>query len=1074
MGEPGGGGEFAAPPVEQSSGGSGDGLAGVPQPVRDLIQPGDRVYTHKQGSTIIVTPDGSVFKYGPDGKPKKTSATAAKLAVGHGAWEPVEASVPAPVKKPTEPPIESKPMTDLKPDKALVVSNVVEPELPSKPTPAGAKKAVPMTFNEAPVAEVPQYIADPNFHFQQKVDGIRGQLVIQPGKAPWFRSKSGEQLQSSTAAKIVDPMLKSLGTMPEGGPTYTVDGELLDGKWYVFDLAVEGGEKQPWSERMTVAENWVNEMHKAGLKQIQALPTARTPEEKQALWDSVNASGGEGVMMKRTDAPYDYGKRVNHTLKAKITSTADVVVMDRNVNGKENAVIGLRGPDGQLNEIGTVSMLGKEKNGKVNVGDVIEVEYLWANPANNNLQQPRMVKLRPDKSADQATTNQLRFVSKDIVDINPDAVVPVDEPAEPAPPAGFEVPSNAEYDKAWGHLSRVEDKPSWDPNASQDRAESLQTQEYPVHFGVAVEDARHNALDYAVDRGFAAKVKDPKDPAHTTYVPAPGITDGELDAWATVQASRGLEGILDSHGYDREGNLYDFNQSNLDQMEADAAEAAAADAAAAEAPVSTPEAPEEAVPGPTEASPGAADPVKRALAAMDSGTGKVRIEGDPRDPAGAKYTNDNVPTDKPNHILKLHRTPEGWTYTDLDGKDRPLSAAWPELFRALSAGEPKSYAGMQISSWGEPAGWSDRQIADAVADLDLPRRPHPPYGYGGNAPAKDMRSYYEASRMWNDAFAERLAAGGPPKVEVQVGTDASDKDLNDELARLSRMSQAAGAVSHQILDDSMRRALNSVDHFRDGTSHRDVDRIIAAAQPLRDEMLRRTAARFTPGREPGYDGWDSVKQPSTTTKYEGGMTQQLWDSARNTYVGKDKNTTDKNSSLRSSSPSAAAKTWRGRMDRWIKSNRTTSDSRTYRGIAVPPSFLEQIRPGAVITDPGIVSTDSSEGGAAGYLDARIRTRPDSIPVMLEVNIPAGTPLADADYGEFVLPSNTPMVVREVRRDDNGTYRVTVEPGGQPNSPVTASGDHRASVRDGAGVAVDPASGLRIRVHAGRLRERVHG
>lgn len=46
----------------------------------------DAIYKHPQGAITIVSGD-DVTKYGPDGKKKSTSATAVKLAEGHGAWQ---------------------------------------------------------------------------------------------------------------------------------------------------------------------------------------------------------------------------------------------------------------------------------------------------------------------------------------------------------------------------------------------------------------------------------------------------------------------------------------------------------------------------------------------------------------------------------------------------------------------------------------------------------------------------------------------------------------------------------------------------------------------------------------------------------------------------------------------------------------------------------------------------------------------------------------------------------------------------------------------------------------------------
>lgn len=302
--------------------------------------------------------------------------------------------------------------------KVLAPTNVSEPETKSVKVPAAGRR-IPMEFKEAPVAEIEKYIADPDYFFQQKVDGIRGQLVLEPGKAPWFRSKSGDRLQNPTATKITDPLVKAFGGgLPAGTPGMTVDGELLDGKWYVFDMTVNGQEQTPWSERMAAAEGWVSSLNAQGLSQVTALPTARTPAEKRALFDAVKANGGEGVMMKRRGAKYKFGSRTDEILKAKITTTADTVVMERNQGGKDNAVVGVY-RNGKLERVANVSTIGK---GDPKVGDVLEVEYLWAHPESGLLTQARIKKARPDKNPNMVTDSQFRFVNKEV--LGPDATVP--------------------------------------------------------------------------------------------------------------------------------------------------------------------------------------------------------------------------------------------------------------------------------------------------------------------------------------------------------------------------------------------------------------------------------------------------------------------------------------------------------------------------------------------------------------------------------------------------------------------------------------------------------------------------
>jgi bifunctional non-homologous end joining protein LigD len=209
-------------------------------------------------------------------------------------------------------------------------------------------------------------------------------------------------------------MLAKLPATPAGSPAYRVEGEILDGKFHVFDMVVVGQESEPYEVRKAMADAWVDAVSPQ-LPQAAKLPTAKTAKEKQALWDKVLASGAEGVMMKRKDAGYSGGQRVSHTLKAKITATADVVVLERNRGGKDNAVFGLL-KNGKVTEIGTVSTGGKDKAlGQIQVGEVLEVEYLWAMPG-GTLTQPRIVRKRPDKTpADATDITQLRVVDKTVL-----------------------------------------------------------------------------------------------------------------------------------------------------------------------------------------------------------------------------------------------------------------------------------------------------------------------------------------------------------------------------------------------------------------------------------------------------------------------------------------------------------------------------------------------------------------------------------------------------------------------------------------------------------------------------------
>lgn len=340
-------------------------------------------YAHPQGSTIAVYDNGSIVKTRPDGKTTSTSATAEKLAAGHGGWtlidgEPAAASVTAPT------------------------------------APVAAPKVVlrPMKFAEAAVLDLPTYINDPAWILQQKVDGIRAQLVMQGGTAPWFRNGTGEALKSSTAAATAIPILKALPAHPDA-PGYMVDGEILNGVFYAFDFLADNEPHAPLSQRLATLAVWYDAITDLGgdlTKRITLLPTARTKAEKTLLALKVYEQGGEGWIAKNLTGTYNYGQRVEHSLKLKITTTVDCVVLDRNRNGKHNFVLGVW-RDGALTEIGCASAIGKPDAA---VGAVVETKYLYVG-ADGRLTQPTVLRLRTDKPAADCDDNALRFVNKAVL-----------------------------------------------------------------------------------------------------------------------------------------------------------------------------------------------------------------------------------------------------------------------------------------------------------------------------------------------------------------------------------------------------------------------------------------------------------------------------------------------------------------------------------------------------------------------------------------------------------------------------------------------------------------------------------
>lgn len=346
-------------------------------------------YKHPQGATIEVT-DGVISKcVDKNGKAKKTSATPEKLANGHGGWELVS-------------------NTDN--DIASFFPGLAVPGTSGPVATTTARHVVaPMRFKETEAFKVEAFVNDARYYMQQKVDGVRAVLDFHPDAPPSFRSSTGGALKSSAAAPTVKALLAFFDSTRGD---FSVDGEILNGTFHVFDLIHVGQEQTPLMFRVDALRSWYAGINVilTGTQRLSLLPTAITQADKADLVNKVRAAGGEGWIAKRDDSPYDWGSRVDHSLKLKIKNTVDCIVVERNKGGKENFVLGLW--DGMdLVEVGNASAIGKPD---AQVGDVIEVQYLYTG-AGNKLVQPTVLKVRADKSSAACKIDQLVFVNKDVM-----------------------------------------------------------------------------------------------------------------------------------------------------------------------------------------------------------------------------------------------------------------------------------------------------------------------------------------------------------------------------------------------------------------------------------------------------------------------------------------------------------------------------------------------------------------------------------------------------------------------------------------------------------------------------------
>lgn len=288
----------------------------------------------------------------------------------------------------------------------------------------------PQLFNSGDPKQWRSFLDDPAWAFEQKVDGMRCMTRVTAGSIEFF-TRGGRPLRSAAAKLHFDDLTQRLAPLQrrlvrEGreGDQLVLDAELLTdtGELVLLDLPyamttwVRVIPARQLVERRIALESVAEAIGHEATRPVAHAPTY---DEKLALFTRVRDDHLEGVIAKRLDSPYLPGQRVSHSIKLKLTSTADVVVTGKNVGESRHSK---RGGDkinyefsvyvdGELRHIGNCSGIGKANAA---VGDVIEVEYLYVG-AGGKLTQPRMLRLRDDRQPHECTSEQFRVYSKRVI-----------------------------------------------------------------------------------------------------------------------------------------------------------------------------------------------------------------------------------------------------------------------------------------------------------------------------------------------------------------------------------------------------------------------------------------------------------------------------------------------------------------------------------------------------------------------------------------------------------------------------------------------------------------------------------
>lgn len=272
---------------------------------------------------------------------------------------------------------------------------------------------------------------------------------------------------------------------------------------------------------------------------------------------------------------------------------------------------------------------------------------------------------------------------------------------------------------------------------------------------------------------------------------------------------------------------------------------------------------------------------------------------------------------------------------------------------------------------------------------------------------------------------------------------SSDEQFNLDVAVQQMQDLMSQSAEHRALFATLEKkqiagkALSKDDLKDWNYATSQMEQLVAQGRTAAESALSLLSKRDgSPWGDNDSGVWSSTSKPSLTTTSSLDPTTR--DKLRTEYVVKDKQTLTHNQSLRSGNPSSAAKSWRTRMRALLTSQKTINDSVVFRGTALTPEKIMELRPGTVMSDKGSMSTDTGEDRAMFYMNARLKTLPGTIPTLFEIRVPKGTTAVDVGHDEVVFDFDTPMRIISSTRDGNGVVRVVAEVGDGSNTNTSST------------------------------------
>lgn len=246
----------------------------------------------------------------------------------------------------------------------------------------------PQLLNPITDAEAEALILDPNWMCQIKFDGERRTIDATSGLVEGINRKGQIVALPIEVATLISEL-------PQGQGKTRIDGEIMGTTFAAFDLLIHNGRDLtalPAEARYELLMALLGEEPSPIVKARAAMTT----DDKRRMIEQARQDNEEGVCFKRKSAPYVANRpaSLGDALKLKFYETAAVRVASLSA-GKRSVQMEALDANGAWVCVGSVTVPPNWRT-LPEVGEIIDVRYLYRASENGALFQPTLIRLRHD------------------------------------------------------------------------------------------------------------------------------------------------------------------------------------------------------------------------------------------------------------------------------------------------------------------------------------------------------------------------------------------------------------------------------------------------------------------------------------------------------------------------------------------------------------------------------------------------------------------------------------------------------------------------------------------------------